>query len=289
MKSLKTVFRVGMFVCVFVSCLFIINQGNMLQAAEYAVKTAQLPSRIFTHGGGTVYYPADNARHGVVLIMPGFMETQSYIQWYGPMLAKNGFVAVTMDSLTRADLPSSRARQLAAALKDVKSRFKTIVDPARAAYMGHSMGGGGTLDAAVKDPGLKAIIPIAPWHDLSITNATVYYGQIQVPTLIISCAADLIAPNLKHSDVFYNAIGSAKKMQITMSGGLHSCANTDGTVPVGIEMDLAPNDQYKPAITHFVVSWLRYFMDGESVYLQDLCGPGADQPEVESSRNNFCE
>lgn len=261
---------------------------NYVAAEEYAVKTAQL-SKTLSHGGGTVYYPDSDQRHGLVLVMPGFTESKSFIEWYGPLLASNGFVTVVMDSSLLTDTPPLRANQLAAAAKDVKKKFSNIVDPTRVAYMGHSMGGGGALDAAVKDPSLKAIVPIAPWHGFPASTALNNYTKITVPTLIVSCSADFIAPNIQHSDIFYSAI-PANKMQITMDGGLHSCANTDGTVPPGMTgMELVGNDQYKPAISNFVVSWLKYYMDGQPDYVEDLCGSGSVQPEVQSVRNNWCQ
>jgi dienelactone hydrolase len=255
------------------------------KASKYEFKTAKL-SKTTKHGTGTVYYPDDNQRHGVVLIMPGFMESQSFIQWYGPLLASNGFVTVTLDSKYKYDSPSARAVQLEEALKDTKLKFANIINPSLVAYMGHSMGGG-ALDAAVKDKTLKAIIPLAPYHGSPASTAKNNYTSIQVPTLIISCSEDEIASNARHSDVFYSAIPS-NKMQITMVGGNHFCANTDESIPI-IGTQLGSNDQYKPTITHFVLSWLKYYMNGQSDYLQNLCGPNAVQPQVQSSRNNWCK
>lgn len=255
--------------------------------ADAAVATAQL-AKTSSHGAGTVYYPDDNLQHGVVVIMPGYNETQYFTKWYGPLLAGNGFVAVTLDSLAGGDLQTARANQLAAALDDIKLKFWKNVDATRTVFMGHSTGGGATLDAAVKDNRLKAIIPYAPWQPFPATAAS-QYGRIQVPTLIISCASDVIAPNNTNSDVFYNSIPSGThKTQITMANAVHSCANTDGTVPPGFIAIPTANDKYKPAISHFVIAWLKYHVDGQLQYKQDLCGANAVQAEVSQSRNNWC-
>lgn len=102
-------------------------------------------------GGGTIYYPtaADEGTFGAVVISPGYTAGESTIAWLGPRLASQGFVVFTIDTNSRYDQPSSRGDQLLAALDHLtdKSTVSDRIDPQRLAVMGHSMGGGGTLEA----------------------------------------------------------------------------------------------------------------------------------------------
>ena len=116
--------------------------------SQYSV--SDLASRGF--GSGTVYYPTSTTqgRFGVVAIAPGYTASESTIAWLGPRLASFGFVVITFNTNSRYDQPGSRGDQLLAALDHViaDSRTASRVDASRQAVVGHSMGGGGTLEAA---------------------------------------------------------------------------------------------------------------------------------------------
>jgi dienelactone hydrolase len=84
------------------------------------------------------------------------------MSWLGPRLASQGFVVFTIDTLTRYDQPSSRGDQLLAALDYLtqRSSVRTRIDASRLGVMGHSMGGGGSLEASKDRPALQAAIPL---------------------------------------------------------------------------------------------------------------------------------
>lgn len=109
-------------------------------------------------GGGTIYYPTSTAEctFGAVAVAPGFTATQSSISWLGPRIASQGFVVFTIDTNSTYDQPSSRGDQLLAALDylTARSSVRTRIDATRLSVMGHSMGGGGTLEAAETRPTL---------------------------------------------------------------------------------------------------------------------------------------
>lgn len=133
-------------------------------------------------GGGTVYYPTfTQGTFGAVVISPGFVEFGNANSWFGPRLASQGFVVLVMDSIGLFDLPEARGTQMLAALDylSTKSSVKGLIDPQRLAVMGHSMGGGGSLDASITRPALQAAIPMEPFE----TGKT--FAADTVPTLII--------------------------------------------------------------------------------------------------------
>ena len=67
------------------------------------------------------------------------------------------------------------------------SSVRTRVDRNRLAVMGHSMGGGGTMEAATENPSLQAAIPLTGWH------TTKNFSGNRVPTLEDG-TPDLLAP-----------------------------------------------------------------------------------------------
>ncbi|BFO18843.1 hypothetical protein SHKM778_52310 [Streptomyces sp. KM77-8] len=133
----------------------------------YAVSDISVSSLSVTgFGGGTVYYPTSTAdgTFGAIAIAPGYTAYQSSIAWLGPRLASQGFVVFTIDTNTTLDQPASRGDQLLAALDYLtqRSAVRGRIDSSRLGVMGHSMGGGGTLEAAKDRPSLQAAIPLTP-------------------------------------------------------------------------------------------------------------------------------
>jgi dienelactone hydrolase len=213
-------------------------------------------------GGGTVYYPTAAGRYGGVAVVPGFASAQSSIQWYGPRVASQGFVVITIDTNTTGDQPASRGQQQNAALRLLTSdsRVKDKVDPSRLAAMGWSMGGGGSLEAARTNANIKAVVPLAPWN----TNAS--WGSLRTPTLIVQCGSDTIAPNAQHSNRFYSSLGSSEKAIFQIPGS-HFCVTTANT-----------------AIAKMAISWLKRFVDDDTRYSTLICqGPGAGASNFRST------
>ncbi len=221
-------------------------------------------------GGGTIYFPTDASQgtFGAIAIVPGFTERQSAISWLGPRLASQGFVIFTIDTNSTGDNPSSRATQLLAALDYLTqtSSVRAEVDANRLGVSGHSMGGGGTLEASVSRPSLKAAIPMAPW-DANVKN----FSNDTVPTLIVAAQNDTIAPVSRHALVFYNSIPTTQpKMYLELAGASHTATNRANTTQA----------QYE-------IAWLKRFIDNDTRYTQFLC-PTPSTSSTISSINNTC-
>lgn len=216
------------------------------------------------YGSGTVYYPTATSEgpFGVVSVTPGFTETKTAINWLGPLLASHGFVVVTINAKTIFDSPSSRGKQMMAALNQVvglsalkTSPFAGKVDGLRMGVMGHSMGGGGTLDAARDNPSLKASIPMAPWE------LTKNYATTTVPTMIVSCENDIIASVKNHANKFYDSFTpSLNKALLEMKGVGHSCTTSSASATV------------KTMVGKYSLAWLKRFIDSDTRYSPFLCG-----------------
>ncbi|MDO3703008.1 alpha/beta hydrolase [Micromonospora sp. C28SCA-DRY-2] len=217
-------------------------------------------------GGGVIYYPTSTSEgtFGAIAISPGYTAAWSSISWLGPRIASHGFVVIGIETNSRLDQPDSRGRQLLAALDYLvqRSSVRSRIDGTRLAVAGHSMGGGGSLEAAVSRPSLQAAVPIAPW------NLDKTWSDVRVPTLIIGGESDSIAPVSSHSEPFYNSIpASSEKAYLELNGASHFFPQTVNT-PTARQM----------------VAWLKRFVDNDTRYEPFLC-PGPSGFEIEEYRN----
>jgi hypothetical protein len=231
-------------------------QGNgPLPYASVKVATPQ------GYGSGTVYYPKSGSNYGLIVISPGFTEGQGFNDQWGPRLASWGFVAVNIGTKTVLDLPPSRADQMWAALQQVikLSKGSTVpfagkVDASRLGAMGHSMGGGGTLLLSQAHPEIKAAIPMAAWN---LPQKT--FPKITVPTILMACENDIIAPVSGHVNRFWSSFNSQLPRILAESKGQDHFCTTDLT-----------SKPEKAAFGRLAIAWYKAYIDGERQYLDIL-------------------
>ena len=230
------------------------EQSVTARRGPFAIATKHVGA--FSHPGirsGTIYYPTDTSQgtFGAITVSPGFISPELAVSWYGPRLASQGFVVMTLEIATGFDLPEARANQLLAGLDYLKQdpTVKDRIDPNRMAVMGWSMGGGGTLRAAQKKPDLKAAVPLAPW-DLGVN-----FSNIRTPTLIIGADNDIIAGTGAHAEPFYEQI-RVEKAYMELEGADHFTFVSD-------------ND----TIARQTISWMKRWVDNDTRYNQFLCPP----------------
>lgn len=235
----------------------------------YAVSETSVSSLLVTgFGGGTIYYPTSRAdgTFGAVAISPGFTAYQSSIAWLGPRLASQGFVVFTIDTNTTLDQPDSRGRQLLAALDYLtqRSSVRDRIDSSRLGVAGHSMGGGGTLEAAKSRPSLQAAIPLTGW------NLDSTWPELRTPTLVIGADGDTIAPVSSHSEPFYASLPSSlDRAYLELNNATHFTPNTSNTT-----------------IAKYTISWLKRFIDNDTRYEQFLCPLPRPSLTIEEYRGN---
>ncbi|WP_439331892.1 alpha/beta hydrolase family protein [Nonomuraea deserti] len=231
----------------------------LLEASRGPFSTSQrsVSSLVGGFGGGEIYYPDDTSQgtFGAIAISPGYTARWSSLAWLGPRIASHGFVVIGIETNTIYDQPDSRGRQLLAALdylvEDSPSTVRSRIDPSRLAVAGHSMGGGGSLEAADDRSSLQAAVPIAPW------NLTKSWSGVRVPTMIIGGESDSIAPVSSHSERFYESIpSSSEKAYLELNGASHFFPQTPNTT-----------------MAKSMVAWLKRFVDDDTRYEQFLCPP----------------
>lgn len=240
-----------------------------IEASRGSFAIAQLTvarSSVSGFGGGTVYYPTSTASgtFGAVAISPGFTASQSSVAWYGPRLASQGFVVITIDTLSTLDSPDSRGTQLLAALDYLtgSSSVRSRIDATRLGVMGHSMGGGGSLSAARTRPALQAAIPLTGYH------TTKSWSTVRVPTLVIGAENDTVAPVASHSEPFYTSLPSTlDKAYLELNNASHSAPTSTNVT-----------------IAKYSLSWLKRFIDDDTRYEQFLC-PAPSGSAIEEYRD----
>ena len=222
-------------------------------------------ARQSTWAGGTITYPTDTSQgtFGAVVVSPGFLSPQ--VAWAGPRIASHGFVVLTIDTNTIFDSPTSRSQQLQAALSYLVSPASGVanrIDASRLAAMGHSMGGGGTLELAARMPTLQAAVPLQPW------DIAQNFSGIRVPTMIIGAQADFIAPVAGHSEPFYEQVpATTEKAYLEVAGADHL-------------IGLLGN----PTQARYSVAWLKRYVDDDTRYDQFICPPPSG-PTISEYRN----
>jgi predicted dienelactone hydrolase len=230
------------------------NSSIEASRGSYSVSETSVSSlRVRGFGGGTIYYPTSTSdgTFGAVAIAPGFTASQSSMAWYGPRLASQGFVVFTIDTNSTLDQPASRGDQLLAALDYLTedSAVRSRIDSSRLGVMGHSMGGGGTLEAAKDRTSLKAAIPLTGWN----TDKT--WSEVRTPTLVVGADGDTVASVGSHSEPFYQSLpGSLDKAYLELRGASHFTPNSSNTT-----------------IAKYSISWLKRFIDNDTRYEQFLC------------------
>ncbi|MFC6887167.1 dienelactone hydrolase family protein [Actinomadura yumaensis] len=238
------------------------------EKGPFAVEKIDVPQGSGTgFNKGTIYAPTDTSQgtFGAIAVSPGFVSPQAWIDWYGPRLASQGFVVMTLETLSLLNAPDERADQLLAALDymTTKSKAASRIDTSRLAVMGHSMGGGGTLRAAQKRPTLRAAVPLAPWH------LERDWSAVRVPTMVMGADNDFIAAVGMHAEPFYQSIAAApEKAYLELKNAGHMTFNT-------------PN----ATIAKYAISWMKRFVDDDTRYDKFLCPAPAPSAAISEYRD----
>ncbi len=232
-------------------------------------------------GGGTIWAPVDDSQtYGAVAVMPGFLTGEDTIAWYGPRLASQGFVVLTLASNSPLDQPAARGTQMLAALDwlHASSPVRDRVAEDRDAVMGWSMGGGGALYAGLQRPfgiepdteHIRAVVGLAPWA----SNRD--HSALRVPTLIIACQNDDIAPVSSHAGPIHDSLDAGlARTYVELRNASHFCVST------------TPNEAQKQVIMRQVLAHLKRFVDGDERYAPFLCPP-APNDLISDRRSTAC-
>jgi dienelactone hydrolase len=173
--------------------------------------------------GFNVTYPNDGQPFGGIVIITGFMIGVSGMAEWGPYLASRGLATFLIDPPGALDGPPIRANALTAALASLRaeatrsgSPLNGKLDVNKLAIAGWSMGGGGTLTVANRNPpGVKAAVAFAPWESAG-------YPSDRVPSLVLAGGGADTLVNHAMSRNQYNSIpASTPKAYVEPLGADH--------------------------------------------------------------------
>jgi fermentation-respiration switch protein FrsA (DUF1100 family) len=174
------------------------------------------PLVVFSHALGStadqsVQYTSHLASHGYVVVAPAY-PLSTLLAPGGPTVADTPAQAGDVSFLIDTFLGFSA---------DPANRFAGAIDGERIAATGHSGGGITTLvvayDAGVRDPRIKAAIPLAPpscWFQQG------WFGAVTVPLLILQGDADLLVDFTMNAHAIYERANPPKSL-VRIAGGNH--------------------------------------------------------------------
>ncbi|HEX6681926.1 MAG TPA: alpha/beta hydrolase [Candidatus Limnocylindrales bacterium] len=231
----------------------------------FAIATVSVP-RGNGFGGGVIYYPTNTSQgtFGGIAISPGLNGTWSGIAWLGPRLATQGFVVFGIETNNLNDSPTSRGTQLLAALDYLtqRSSVRSRVDASRLAVAGHSMGGGGALDAALRRPSLQAVIGNAPYLPSGNLSSD------RVPTLIYAMQNDTLVTPSRLTSMYNTVPATTERAYIEIAGAGHNYIGRPSTT-----------------LARTMIPWFKIFIDNDVRYGQFLC-PLTDRTGISLYRNS---
>lgn len=242
--------------------------ANITGNGSFSTSSSSISSTVAGFGGGVAYYPNTAGQYPVVAISPGYTAAWSSISWIGPRLASWGFVVIGIETNSRFDQPSSRGSQLLAALNWAVNSSPTAVrskiDPSNRGVAGHSMGGGGTLEALEEDTSglVKAGVPLAPWN----TDKT--WNTVREPVLIVGGESDTVAPVSSHSIPFYNSL-AGPKTYVELNGASHFFPQSTNATT-----------------SRALVSWFKRYLSNDTRFTPFTCGFSGTA--VSDFRSNAC-
>lgn len=229
-----------------------------------------------------VYYPANAAgdtvpvaagAFPVIAFGHGFVMTVTAYQNIWTALVPRGYIVAlpkTEGSISPNHLEFGRdlafvVRMMRAEGGLNNSRFKGHV-AAKAAVMGHSMGGGASVLAASLDSTINAVANLAAAETNPSAKTTA--RLVRSPALIIVGANDCVAPPASHGSPIYDSLGAACRAYISVNGASHcQFAEQNSLCNLG-EASCTPPPTISRASQHgivndFLVPWLDYVLKGD--------------------------
>jgi hypothetical protein len=243
------------------------TSSNITGNGSFSTSSSSISSLVSGFGGGTAYYPTASGTYPVVAVSPGFTARWSSISWIGPRLASWGFVVVGIETNSLYDQPSSRGSQLIAALNwavssSAPSAVRSRADGSRRGVAGHSMGGGGTLEALSASNNIQAGVPIAPW------NSDKTWTEVTEAVMIVGGESDSIASVSTHSIPFYNSVRGPKGY-VELNNASHFFPQTTNAT-----------------LSRALVSWFKRFLNNDQRFVPFTCGFSGTA--VSDFRTNAC-
>ncbi len=218
---------------------------------------------------------ASDKKFPVICFGHGYLISGKWYSYITEILVPEGFILVFPDSETGL-FPSHKALagDISFAVNEIRKLDTDRSSPlfgridTLSCIMGHSMGGGSAVLAAVSSRGIRALVALAPYD--TRPSAVKAAALVKVPALIFAGGNDCITPPEKHQLPIYNSSGSSEKTYILIKGGTHcqmgvshpKCSmgeRISGCRDVSISMENQLN-----IIRRYLIRWLNYYLKSDN-------------------------
>ncbi len=236
--------------------------GREFSETLYEVRIYDPAPAVAGFSKATIFYPLTlsfSPPYAAVVLVPGYRASQENYDWWGPALASLGMAVMIIDTNAPDDAFEARKQAHIAAVDFIKaeslkadSPIKGRIDPNKIAIMGHSLGGGAALAAAVElGDQIKAVIPLLPYCCELGQSFSGNYANLSVPTLIFASAEDTVAAPDKHARALFDSINAGTpRAYVEFAHGNHNMASNSGE-------DLM-------AMGRLALAWIKLNADGKS-------------------------
>lgn len=209
-----------------------IRAENASYNAEDLTLPDGTPARLVLPGarpeGWGARLPEGMPRPPLVILTHGVIANKELMSGLAHALARHGAAVLTIDWVGHAGNPNAFRRpalreQLEYAIDFMRERYGYLVDTERIALMGHSMGGGATLEYAAYNADIDMAVAIAAgWltpGPVPPRNVLFVYGENDLPGVLESVPAamrTLTGVPAPDHDVTYGAFedGTARRMVV---------------------------------------------------------------------------
>lgn len=214
------------------------------------------------YGAATLFWPREpQARCPVVVTFPGYTGKAEEMHTIAKRLATHGCAVLAAGSIEPKAFPEYRAKQMLAALDDARGRgeWASVIDPAKTALVGYSMGGGGALTAAERE-NVSAVVALNPWAQRG-------FNKVTAPVLIVGGSNDTVAPMSEHARPIYTSMKkSRQRAMLTRIAGRHDSGIIDdplilSRITAFIKVHAAGEAAYQPALKAQAEPLTRWQMD----------------------------
>ncbi|CAM3278837.1 Poly(ethylene terephthalate) hydrolase [Flavobacterium longum] len=236
-----------------------------------------------------LYYPADVAGDNVAIASGtdqfpviafghGFVMGVDAYDYLKDLIVPEGFIFV-LPKTEGGILPSHLefGKDLAFCIEKIKalgqdgSSFLNGSVAGTSAVMGHSMGGGAAFLAAGLNSQITALATLAPAE--TSPSAVAAAGSLAIPSLVFAGANDCVTPPPNHQIPMYDALQSACKTYISITGGSH-CQMADNNFLCSVgEASCSPDPEISRETQHAVIAG--YVLDWLKRQLSADCEAGA--------------
>lgn len=218
------------------SFLFVKGQNYFIGAASYSLSDPDRPGRnvqvkLFypaqTNGNNAPWaggaFPLVSFGHGFAMAYTAYQNIWEYFVPRGFIMAmvdmENGIFPAPSHSDFGRDLHFAARRLLEIANQDTNDPLYGKLN-GKAAFMGHSMGGGSSVLGAALEPGFPdAVVGLSAAE----TNPSSISAALGVTSAFLMLAGekDMVTPPASHQLPIYNALGSSCKVYAEIKGGIH--------------------------------------------------------------------